>query len=85
MQSMLNRITINCINSKNTTDSKHRPSAHNRLVHRSDVSDDPLFPQRRSMTKIYIFYEGSLRKGATYYIAMYHFCGRKLRHLRFYM
>lgn len=30
MQSMLNRITINCINSKNTTDSKHCPSAHNR-------------------------------------------------------
>lgn len=30
MQSMLNRITINCINSKNSTDSKHRPSAHNR-------------------------------------------------------
>lgn len=32
MQSMLNRITINCINSKNSRDSKHRPSAHNRPI-----------------------------------------------------
>lgn len=43
MQSMLNRITINCINSKNSRDSKHRPSAHNRLVHRSSPRVPP-FP-----------------------------------------
>lgn len=34
---MLNRITINCINSKNSRDSKHRPSAHNRPVRRDAI------------------------------------------------
>lgn len=58
MQSMLNRITINCINSKNSGDSKHRPSAHNRLVHRARRQPEyPPFPTRRrySMAKFIDF------------------------------
>lgn len=55
MQSMLNRITINCINSKNSTDSKHRPSVRNRCsiaeTLRSRVLDN-------AIQRIYRFYEG---------------------------
>lgn len=86
MQSMLNRITINCINSKNSGDSKHRPSAHNRPAHRRAASsrqqEYPPFPTRRySMAIIYRFYEGSSGKVATYHIAIFYFRGRKLRRL----
>lgn len=53
MQSMLNRITINCINSKNSGDSKHSPSAHNRRMHRpaTRLLEHPPFPTRALNTQ----------------------------------
>lgn len=86
MQSMLNRITINCINLKNSRDSKYSPSAHNRRMHlgrQPRQLEHPPFPTRRhSIHKIYRFYEGSSGKVATYRMVIFYFLLGKLRHLR---
>ena len=89
MQSMLNRITINCINSKNS-EIANIVHLHTIVACIGPAAGDlvcssrehPPFPtRRRSIHKIYRFYEGSSGKVATYHIVIFYFLARKLRHL----
>lgn len=84
MQSMLNRITINCINSKNSRDSKHRPSAHNRCMHReTDVNWSTLhFLFANILCRKFMGFTRDHQKSRDLPpIAIFYFYDRKLCHL----